>query len=120
MPSLADLFYECLDCSLPLNYPTDLLACLSLSLSPSLMSPSLVSRSLMSPSLMSRSLHDPDKQADLCAAHNLLAPDSDWLAPPDVTDYGSRFDPDTDASESDLDTQYMTLMGPGVPVGPER
>ncbi|CAM9420408.1 unnamed protein product [Ectocarpus sp. 4 AP-2014] len=54
--------------------------------------------------------------ADLCAAHNLLAPDSDWLAPPEVTDYGSRFDPDTDASESDLDTQYMTLMGPGVPV----
>ncbi|CAN0171587.1 unnamed protein product [Scytosiphon promiscuus] len=53
--------------------------------------------------------------ADLCAAHNLLAPDSDWLSPPDVTDHGW---PGEEASmaESDLDTQYVTLMGPGVPV----
>lgn len=56
------------------------------------------------------------EQADLCAAHNLLAPDSDWLSPPDVTDYWPSFDPEADEAESDLDTQYMTLMGPGVPV----
>lgn len=29
---------------------------------------------------------------------------------------GPAFDPDADEAESDLDTQYMAMMGPGVPV----
>lgn len=55
-------------------------------------------------------------KADLCAAHNLLAPDSDWLDPPDVTYIGPAFDPEANEAESDLDTQYMSLVGTGVPV----
>lgn len=52
----------------------------------------------------------------MCAAHNLLALDSDWLSPPDVTDHGSSADALGGEAGSDVDTQYMTLMGPGVPV----
>lgn len=58
-------------------------------------------------------------QADLCAAHNLLGRStlSEWLETPDVTTLGPEFDPEADEAESDLDTQYMALMGAGVPVG---
>lgn len=58
----------------------------------------------------------PPLQSDLCAAHNLLAPDADWLNPPEVTYVGPPFDPEADEAESDLDTQYMAMMGSGVPV----
>eukprot|EP00904_Undaria_pinnatifida_P000763 jgi/Undpi1/10688/HiC_scaffold_29.g13136.m1 len=54
--------------------------------------------------------------ADLCAAHNLLSPDTDWLNPPDITAIGPAFDPAADEVESDLDTQYLAMMAPGVPV----
>ena len=33
-----------------------------------------------------------------------------------MTNIGPAFDPDADEAESDLDTQYMAMMGPGVPV----
>eukprot|EP00752_Nemacystus_decipiens_P002082 g1992.t1 len=56
------------------------------------------------------------RPTDLCAAHNLLAPESEWLSPPDVTDWGEDSDEYGGEAESDLDTQYMTLMGPGVPL----
>ena len=59
-------------------------------------------------------------QADLCAAHNLLARDLEWLDPPEVTVLGPEFDPKADEAESDLDTQYMALMGGGIPVGQTR
>lgn len=72
---------------------------------------------LPTPALSSTALltYSLANQADLCAAHNLLAPDSDWLSPPDVTDHGYAGE-EASMAESDLDTQYMTLMGPGVPV----
>lgn len=55
------------------------------------------------------------RESDLCAASALLTSDDYWLQPPDVDYVGPDIDPEADEAESDLDTQYMTAVAPGVP-----
>ncbi|KAG5188038.1 peptidase S8/S53 domain-containing protein [Tribonema minus] len=57
--------------------------------------------------------------SDLCAANTLLGSDATWLTPPQLSYAGAPLNPHVDLTqitqESNLDTQYMTGMGVGVP-----